>query len=108
MSRVGIGVDSPTLSGSSSAISTRCMVSAPSAAKSWRDGRERRREVRGLGHVVEADDADVVGHAPAVREQRRHHAERHLVVAGEHRRRVGVRGELLAERGTRSRADQSP
>ncbi len=47
------------------------------------DGRERRAVVRGIRDVVEPDDADLLGYAPAALGKRADHAERHLVVGGE-------------------------
>ena len=69
--------------------------------------RQRRREVRRLGQVVEADDADVPGHREPLLVQRGEQAERHLVVGEEHRRDAvpapDAGGQQLARRVARRR-----
>src|SRR3954449_12581791 len=68
------------------------------------DAGQRRRVERGLGHVVEADDAHVAGHAAPALVQRAQQAEGHRVVGDEDRRRVAVVQQLLAEDVARLRA----
>ena len=58
------------------------------------DRRQRGDEEGRLGDVVESDDAHVRRHSHAALVEGVQHAERHLVVRGEHRGDVGVRGEL--------------
>ena len=60
--------------------------------------RQRRREVRGLGHVVEPRHRDVARDRATRLVQRPEEPERHLVVGDEDGGHVGVRRELLAER----------
>ena len=57
------------------------------------DGGQGRQEGRGLGDVVEADDADVVGDPAAALVQGPQQPQRHLVVGREHRRAVRLFGD---------------
>ncbi len=58
------------------------------------DGRQRRREVRRFGDVVEADDAQITRDAPARLVHGTNHAEGHLVVGDEDRADPAIAAQL--------------
>ena len=66
--------------------------------RALRDRGQRRIDVRGEGHVVEADDARVDGHPPATPAKRPDRADRHQVVVGHDRRRARCQVEQLLGR----------
>ena len=62
-----------------------------------RDGRQRRVRVRGIPHVVEPDDRQVLGHAQGVAARGAERADGHFVVETENRgRRMGSREQQIS------------